>query len=237
MVQIKNIINIFKKEFKGYFYSPIAYIVISIFLVVTGWFFFQPFFLYNQADIRNFFSLLPLMLSFIIPAVTMRLFSEELNIGSYEVLITLPVTFQDVVIGKFLAALAFIGVMLVPTLSYAIFTAFLGDMDLGPVIGGYIGSLFLSAAFISVGIFASSLSRNQIVSFIIGCAICFALTLIDKMLSFLPTVIVNVFQYLGADYHFQNIAKGILDTRDLVYFVSVSFISLFASDYTMRNRI
>ncbi len=236
MIQLKNFGNVFKKEFKGYFISPIAYIVISIFLVISGWFFFSTFFIYKQTEMRNFFSLLPLILSFIIPAVTMRLFSEELNIGSYEVLITMPITFHDVIIGKFLAALAFIAIMLVPTFSYVIFIAFMGDIDMGPVIGGYIGAFFLSAAYVSVGIFASSLTRNQIVSFIIGCAICFLLTLFDKILVFLPSGIVNIFQFLGANYHFDNIARGIVDSRDLIYFISVSFIALYASEYTMQGN-
>ena len=110
--------HIFKKEFTAYFVSPIAYIVISIFLLVTGWFFFTTFFLYNQANLRNFFAMLPITFSFVVPAVTMRLFSEELNVGSYEILLTMPVTFLDVVLGKFLAAVVFVATMLIPTLAY-----------------------------------------------------------------------------------------------------------------------
>ena len=106
------VIPIFKKEFSTYFVSPIAYIVISIFLLVTGWLFFSTFFLFNQANLRNFFALLPITFAFVVPAVTMRLFSEELNIGSYEVLLTMPVTFRDVALGKFLASVAFLSAML-----------------------------------------------------------------------------------------------------------------------------
>ena len=108
-------VPIFKKEFGTYFVSPIAYIVIAIFLLVTGWFFFATFFILEQASLRNFFTMLPVIFSFIVPAVTMRLFSEELNVGSYETLLTLPVTFTDVIMGKFSAAVAFIIAMLVPT--------------------------------------------------------------------------------------------------------------------------
>ena len=233
MRQVK---NIFQKEFMAYFVSPIAYIVISIFLLVTGWFFFMVFFLYNQADLRDFFTLLPIIFSFVVPAVTMRLFSEELNIGSYEILLTLPVTSRDVILGKFLAGVAFIAAMLVPTLAYPITVSLLGQLDWGPVAGGYIGAVLLGAAFSAIGLFASSLTRNQIIAFIIGMAICFALTLIDKMLFFLPQSLLGVFEYLGADFHFQNISKGIIDSRDILYFLSVSFVGLYGAHLALEGR-
>lgn len=233
---MRQIPRVFNKEFRVYFVSPIAYIVISIFLLITGWFFFSTFFLYDQANLRNFFTLLPITFAFVIPAITMRLFSEELNLGSYEILKTLPVTDSDVVIGKFLAAEAFVAVMLVPTLVYALSAAFLGQLDWGPVFGGYLGALLLGAAFSAVGLLASSLTRNQIVAFIIGMAICFFLALVDKMLFFLPASILGVMQYLGADYHFQNIARGIIDSRDLLYFASVIFVSLYGTHLTMQEK-
>jgi ABC-2 type transport system permease protein len=228
--------HIFKKEFTSYFISPIAYIVISIFLLVTGWFFFTTFFLYGQANLRNFFGMLPIIFSFVVPAITMRLFSEELNVGSYETLLTMPVTFRDVVLGKFLAAVAFIVAMLVPTLTYPISVSFLGKLDWGPVVGGYIGTVLLGATFSAIGLFASSLTRNQIIAFIIGVTICFSLTLIDKMLFLLPQSLVGFMEYLGADFHFENISKGILDSRDIVYFVSVSFVGLYAAHLAMQER-
>ena len=116
----------------------------------------------------------------------MRLFSEELNVGSYEVLLTMPVTFLDVVLGKFLAASVFVAAMLIPTLAYPITVSFLGELDWGPVVGGYVGAVLLGAAFSAIGLFASSLTRNQIIAFIVAMAICFSLTLIDKMLFFMP---------------------------------------------------
>lgn len=228
--------HILKKDFKVYFVSPIAYIVISIFLILSGWFFFSTFFLFNQAEMRNFFTLLPILFSFIVPAVTMRLFSEELNTGSYELLLTLPVSVKDVVLGKFLSAWAFVVIMLVPTISYAIFISFHGDLDWGPVLGGYLGAILLGAAYASVGLFASSLTRNQIISFILGTAICFFLTLVDKMLFFLPQSLVNLLQFLGADHHFQNFARGILDSRDILYFVSVCFIMLYATHLVIQEK-
>jgi ABC-2 type transport system permease protein len=233
---MRQVIHIFSKEFKGYFVTPIAYIVISIFLIVTGWFFFSTFFLFNQASLRNFFDLLPLTFSFIVPAVTMRLFSEELNVGSYEILLTLPVTYRDVILGKFTAAVAFVAAMLAPTQAYPICISFLGKLDWGPVAGGYIGAIFLGASYAAVGLLASSLTRNQIIAFIIGTAICISLTLIDKMLFFLPRTLLPFLEYLGADFHFQNISKGIIDSRDLLYFLSVIFISLYGAHLAMQEK-
>lgn len=229
-------IHVFKKELKTYFVSPIAYIVISIFLILTGWFFFSTFFLYGQAEMRDFFSLLPVIFSFIIPAVTMRLFSEEFNTGSYELILTMPLSTLDIIAGKFLAACAFTAVMLAPTVSYALFISFLGDLDAGPVVGGYVGALLLGAAFSAIGIFASSLTRNQIIAFITAMALCFTLTLLDKMLFFLPGAALDVLQYLGADFHFKNIARGIIDSRDILYFFSLCFVMLYATDLVIREK-
>lgn len=228
--------TIFKKEFRAYFISPIAYIVISIFLILTGWFFFSTFFLYGQAEMRGFFSLLPVIFSFVIPAVTMRLFAEEFNTGSYELILTMPVRSIDIIAGKFAAATAFVVIMLVPTIVYGICISILGDLDWGPVIGGYIGAVLLGAAFSSIGVFASSLTRNQIIAFIIGMTLCFVLTLIDKMLFFLPEGVLNVFQYLGADFHFQNISKGVIDSRDILYFLSICFIMLYGTNLVIQEK-
>jgi gliding motility-associated transport system permease protein len=234
---MKQAIHIFKKEFSDYFISPIAYIVISIFLLVTGWFFFATFFLYGQASLRNFFSLLPLIFSFVIPAITMRLFSEELNIGSYETLLTLPVTFKDIILGKLLAGTALITTMLIPTLAYALTVTLIGQLDWGPVIGGYLGAILLGAAYASIGLFASALTRNQIIAFIVGMAICFSLTLVDKMLFFIPQSLLGVIGYLGADFHFQNISKGIIDSRDILYFLSVTFIGAYGAHLAMQEKV
>ncbi len=229
-------VNIMKKELKDYFISPIAYIVIAIFLLLTGWFFFTTFFLVNQANMRNFFSLLPPVFSFVIPAVTMRLFSEELNVGSYETLMTLPVTFTDIILGKFLAGVLFVGAILTPTLSYPIFISLLGELDWGPVVGGYFGALLLGGAFTAIGLFSSALTRNQIISFIVGAVICFGLTLLDKMLFLIPEGLVKAVAYFGAAAHFQNVARGIIDSRDILYFVSLAFVGLYGANLAMQEK-
>jgi ABC-2 type transport system permease protein len=234
---MQNTRHIFRKEFKAYFISPIAYIVISVFLVIIGWLFFSTFFLERQANLTRFFSLLPVTFAFVIPAVTMRLFSEEINVGSYELLLTLPLSFRDIILGKFLAAVAFVGIMLTPTLIYAVTISFLGELDWGPVLAGYLGGVLLGASFAAIGLLASSVTRNQVVAFIIGMAICFTLTLMmDFVLFFLPAWLVDVFQYLSANFHFQNIAKGVLDSRDILYFLALSFVALFSTNLIMQEK-
>ena len=233
MTQIKHIAI---KEFKDYFTSPIAYIVISIFLIVTGWFFFSTFFIYDRTSMMDFFLLLPTIFSFIIPAITMKLLSEEMNVGSYEILLTMPVSFTDIAIGKFIGATSFIIAMLIPTLLYPISISFLGDLDLGPIVGGYIGTILLGSAYCAVGLFASSLTRNQIVAFIIGAAICFLLTIMDKLLFFIPGAFAPIVEYIGANSHFINISKGVIDTRDIIYFASVIFLSIYGTYLVMKEK-
>ena len=228
--------HILKKEIKDYFVSPIAYIVISIFLIITGWFFFSPFFLYDQANMRGFFSMLPIIFSFVIPAITMRLFSEELNIGSYEILLTMPVTFKDIILGKFAAGFVMTAAMLLPTIAYPISISFIGGLDWGPVIGGYIGAMLLGGTFSAIGVFASSLTHNQIMSFILGAAICFTLTLRGAGRGENWNEVSNIIEYIGADFHFRNIAKGIIDSRDILYFLSVMFISLYATYLALLKK-
>ncbi|MBN1409921.1 MAG: ABC transporter permease subunit [Spirochaetales bacterium] len=234
--KIRGILQVFKKDFKTYFVSPIAYIVISIFLIIIGYLFFSTFFLKNQASMRDFFTMLPLFFCFLIPAITMQLFSEEINIGSYEILLTMPVSFIDIIIGKFLASLAFTVITILPSIVYAVTIGFLGKLDMGPTIGGYIGAIFMASAFCSIGLFASSLTRSQIVAFIIGVAICFLLWLINQIVYFIPQPFTNVVQYLGVDYHFKNISRGIIDTRDIIYFLTINFIAMYATKLVMEEK-
>ncbi len=233
---MSTILSIWHREFKDYFVTPIAYLVIAIFLLVTGWFFFSTFFLKDQASLRDFFNLLPLTFSFVVPALTMRLLAEEFQQGSYELLITLPVRGRDIVLGKFLASFSVVVALLLPTLAYPLTVNYLGDLDWGPVIGGYIGALFLGGSFSALGLLTSSLTKNQIIAFILGSVICFGLSLLDKMLVFFPQSILEIVQYLGAGYHFQNIAKGILNSRDILYFLSLIFIGLYLTSLSIQSR-
>jgi len=226
---------VMKKELMTYFYTPIAYIVITAFLIVTGFFFFKDFFYFKQAEMRAFFQFLPLILTLVVPAVTMRLFAEEIHSGTIEVMLTLPVKTVDLVVGKFLAATLFVSAMLVPTLFYLLTIILVGSPDPGPVVGGYLGSVFLAGAYVAVGIVASSLSRNQIIAFIGGLSICFLLWLIDKITIFLPSKLAFI-EYLGTDYHFRNIARGVVDSRDIVYFLSIIIISILVTVKILDDR-
>jgi len=216
---------IMKRELGAYFTSPIAYIVCVLFLIFVGSFFFSTFFLAKRAELRNFFSLLPLTFSFFIPALTMRIFSEEKRSGSIETLVTLPVTSLDIVAGKYLASLISSVVLLVPTLFYAITCAVFGNPDAGPIIGGYIGAIFLAASFSAIGVFSSSVTKNQILSFFIGLAICIFLCMISAFVQLMPAALASFVTFFSATSHFDSISRGIIDTRDVLYFISL--IALF----------
>ena len=168
---------IMKRELKSYFTSPVAYIVTCAFLIVSGFMLFSFFFLANRAELREFFVNLPWLYAIFIPALTMRLFSEERGRGTLETLMTLPVSSSDVVLGKFLASFISAVIMLVPTFIYAITACVFGDVDFGPLFCGYLGAIFLTASFSAVGIFASSITKNQIVSFFVAFGICILLAI------------------------------------------------------------
>ena len=228
-------IIIMKRELKAYFTSPVAYIVTALFLIVTGILFYSVFFLYNRAELRQYFSLLPVLLSLFIPALTMRIFAEERRVGSIETLMTLPVTELDVVAGKYLASFLSTLIMLAPTLFYILPTVIFGSPDFGPIVGGYIGAIFLCACFTAIGVFSTSVTKNQIIAFFTAMIICMALTMIDTFLIFLPSQIVSFFSYLSASGHFTSISRGIFDTRDLIYFVSLTALFFTATVKVQQN--
>ena len=216
--------TIMKRELTAYFTSPVAYIAGALFLVFSGLLFFSTFFLANRAELRSFFEYLPILFSFFIPALTMRTFSEEHKSGTIETLVTLPVKTSDIVVGKYMASLVSSVSLLVPTIFYVITCcAFASSgVDAGPMIGGYVGAVLLAAAFTAIGVFCSAVTKNQIVAFFTGFIICIALTMVDSFLVFLPASIVSFFSFISANHHFNSITRGILDTRDLIYFVSLT---------------
>lgn len=222
-----------KRELKAFFASPIAYIVTGLFLIISGIWFFSEFFLRNIASLRYFFSRLPLLFSVFVPALTMRLFSEERKSGSIETLLTLPVNETQVVMGKYLASLAGTLFMLLPTLCYVITVCIFGDPDFGPLFCGYLGAIFLSASYTAIGLFASSSTKNQIVAFFTGLIICIVLTMLDQFLIFLPASVVAFFNYISANAHFTSISRGIIDSRDLIYFISLTALFLV---FTVRTE-
>lgn len=225
-----------RKELYTYFYSPIAYVVMVIYLGFAGWLFFSRFFLFGTLELRAYFNIAPLMLMFLAPAITMRLLAEELHTGSYEMLMTLPITQMQMLAGKFLAAFAFLAVTLGITLVYPLSISMFGPLDWGPVAAGYIGLLILGSAYLAVGLFTSAVTRNQIVAFILGFALLLVLFLADKILFFVPGPLVGFVEYLGVEYHFQNFARGVIDTKDLVYFASLILVAFGATHLVLEGR-
>jgi gliding motility-associated transport system permease protein len=227
---------IFRKELRSYFNSAVAYVVIVVFLAIVGWVYTSSMFLINVASLRMMFEWIPLVFLFVVPAITMRLLAEEKKAGTIELLTTKPLHDWEIVVGKFFAAWMLIAIALLPTFIYYITIAFLGDIDNGPVIGGYIGLLLTAGVYVAVGLLASSLTENQIVAFIIGLLLMVVLFLMDKMLIFVPEFMTNVIEYLGIDYHYSSIARGVIDTRDVVYFLSILGFSLYLSVVSLERR-
>lgn len=227
---------IFKKELRSYFNSAVAYVVIVVFLAIIGWFFTNNLFLMNVASLRMMFEIVPAVFLFIIPAITMRLLSEEKKSGTIELLTTKPIADVEIVLGKFLAAWALVGIALLPTLLYYVTIAFLGGVDNGPVIGGYIGLLLMAGVYVAIGLFASSLTDNQVVAFILGFVFVFALYMLDKILFYVPEWMTTTVEFLGVDFHFSNIARGVIDSRDVIYFLSMLGMSLMLAVGSLQRR-
>lgn len=233
-----NIITIFKKEFRTFFISPIAYIFIMVYLVVTNFLFFQSFFLINQADMRSYFSLLPWIFLLFIPAITMRSWAEEKKVKTLELLLTWPLSDFQVVFGKFLASFSFLAITILLSISVPITVAALGSPDMGPIIGGYIGALLMGAAYLAIGLWISSFTENQIVAFILGVVITFALFIVGNPFVTMaaPSLLVPVLNFIGLGNHFESIERGVIDTRDILYYFSVIGFFLFLNTQTLGSR-
>jgi ABC-2 type transport system permease protein len=219
-----------RREFRSFFHSPVAYIVLGGFLLTVGWLYFSTLFIAGQASMRGFFGLAPALFVVFIPAITMRLIAEERKSGTLELLLTMPLQDWQVVAGKFLAALGMVGVGLALTLPYPLSVAALtaegASFDWGPVLMGYVGLMLMASSFLAIGLWASALSKNQIVGFIAGLVLCFAFYFVDKFAVVLPQALAEVLQYLSVDYHFENIAKGVLDSRDVLFYVTLTVVAL-----------
>ena len=241
---INNIKAIFKRELYGYFGSPVAYVFIVIFLLLVGFFTFNisHFFEMGQADLRGFFEWHPWIFLFLVPAVAMRLWAEERRIGTLELVLTLPVTLTDVILGKFLAAWIFLGISLVLTFPVVITTSYLGNPDLGAVFCAYVGSFLMAGAYLSVGIMTSSLTRSQVISFILAVVMCLFFILagfspVTQALSgWAPLWLIDVVAQMSFLTHFASIERGVLDFRDILYFVSVIFFMLYTNAVVLENR-
>lgn len=234
---------IIKKEINSFFSSPIGYLVIGVFLVLNGlflWVFAGNFNIFDNgfADLAPFFELAPWVFIFLIPAVTMRAFSEEKRMGTLELLLSKPISLKNIVLGKYYGALLLIILALVPTLLYVFTINDLGNpsgnWDFGSTLGSYIGLLFLAMAYTAIGIFASTLSENQIVSFITAVILSFLLYYgFDGITNLIDALDVS---FLGMQSHYNSIARGVIDTRDIVYFLSVTGLFLVFTFLNLKKK-
>ena len=298
---MQNILTIYRKELKSYFNSPVAYIVIIVFLAIVGWFFVNGFFPNDAATMRPLFDMVPFVFLFFIPAITMRSFSEEKKQGTIELLLTKPVKDIELVIGKYLAALMLTIITLLPTVIYllvvvnlslkndsSIFSGGLGlflllllfaivigayvyadslnrsgkqsisyvmylisvvltiayfviifkssYLDWGSVVGAYLGLILMAGVYIGIGIFTSSLTENQVIAFIVSFILVFALFMMGKILVQVSPGLVSVVEFISTDFHFTNISRGVIDTRNLIYYLSMIFLSVFVTKVSIESR-
>lgn len=223
---LRNVRAIARREFFAYFDSPVAYIVIASFLLVSGWMFFSTLFLLGRADMRGFFAPAPfspsMLLVVLAPAVTMRLIAEEKKTGTFELITTLPVRDVELVLGKFLAAWALLATALSCTLVYAATVSTLGALDWGPVMSGYLGFLLFSASLLAIGLLCSALAGQQIVAFIVSFLVGAALYFVFWLQFFVPQALASVVEYISLSYHLDNLARGVVDSRDVLFYLTLT---------------
>ena len=234
---MNNIMTIFKKELYSFFTSPMAYIFLVVFALVNGYFFNIQFFLINESDMRVLFGIVPLVYLFFIPAISMGLISREKSIGTIEIISTMPILEREVVIGKYLAGFVLILLGLGTTLIYYITLCAVGSsIDHGTVFSGYLGLALLGGVYTSVSLFASSLTDNQVIAFIIAIAIVLIFFMMDKLLFFVPASMSGIIQYLSTDFHLSNMSRGVIDSRNLIYFGSVIGLFLSVTTRILESR-
>ena len=239
---MRNVGIIMRRELASYFATPLAYVFILIFLMLAGVFTFYlgGFYERGQADLDSFFGFVPWLYLFLIPAIAMKLWAEERKSGSIELLMTQPVTIWEAVLGKFLAAWLFTALALILTFPLWLTVNYLGSPDNGAILAGYLGSLLLAGGFLAVGSCMSALTRNQVVAFILGVVACFVFLLagfplvLDLFRSWAPQPLLDAVASLSFYVHFQSISKGVIDIRDLLYFVMLIGFFLLATDITLE---
>tara|TARA_Y100001970_G_C14233953_1_gene860629 strand:+ start:1097 stop:1816 length:720 start_codon:yes stop_codon:yes gene_type:complete len=230
--------TILKKEFKCLITSPIAYIYIISFLLFVNWYFFRNFFLVGQATLRELFNLMPWILLFLMPAISMRSWSEEKKSGTLDFLLTFPIHDHELVIGKFLASFLLLSLTILGTFPLVLIVIFLGSPDIGPIITGYIGSLLLGASYLAIGFFISSLTRNQIIAFIITLILCFFSYFIaqDFVAYALPNAIIPLLSNISLGYHYESMMIGIIDLSDIIFYISFIGFFLYLNCTVLASR-
>lgn len=239
---IRNIRALARRENGFYFNSPIAYIVITVFLLACAVVFFtvetegETFFSANRTEMRRLFTAVPWILAFLVPAISMRLLSEEKRTGTIELLVTWPVTDRQIVFGKYLGGLSFLGIMLAATLPLVLIVATMGKLDFGLVVGGYLGLFLVGAAYLGIGLMTSSWTKNQIVAYLVGVLLCAFFYFIDSMLGLVWQDARDAFAFLSFKAHFDNIARGVIDLRDLAFYGTVIAVTLVVTSQSLQAR-
>ena len=234
---MKNILSIARRELSSYFDSPIAYLVVSVYVILSGSLFFWPLFVGGQADMRGFFGIAPLLLFIMVPFLTMRLIAEERAQGTLELLLTMPITDWEVVLGKFTAVLGLLGVLILLTFSFPISVASIGPLDKGATFAAYLGMFMLAGTYAAIGVMASAFTRNQIVAALIALFIGFGLYIVQHVLApMLPPELGRIATAMSVDGHYESIARGVIDLRDVLYFVTLSGGCLLIAQASLESR-
>lgn len=241
---LRNIYTIAKRELQSFFGSPVAYVFIVIFLLMTGafTFIFGQLFERGEASLAMFFTWHPWLYLFLVPAVGMRLWSEEQRMGTMELLLTMPITPWQAIGGKFMASWLILLLALAMTFPVWLTVSYLGDPDHGVIMGGYFGSFMLAGAYLAITSMTSAMTRNQVISFIVSVVICFGLIMIgfpqvtEFLNARLPQGLVNFVTQFGVMPHFEGFQRGVIDSRDLIYFISLMFFSLFTTGVILRGH-
>lgn len=235
---MKKILYIAQKEYRTFFKLPIGYVFTALFLGLTNWLFFQNFFLRQEIDIRPYFDSLPLMLLILTPALTMRIFAEEKSLKTEEILLTLPLSENQIVLGKFLGSFLLLLTVMIFSLPVFISLMFLGRLDIGVVSASYLGALMLGGFYLSIGLFISSCTQNQIVAFLLTLFSAFIFYIIGSDLILLSAsgFPAEVLKYFSVITHFSNFARGVIDSRDLIYFFSLTFYFLYLTKIKIESR-
>ncbi|MFW6067268.1 MAG: ABC transporter permease [Myxococcota bacterium] len=233
---MRNTLLIAQRQFRSYFNGPVAYIVLCLMLLALGIFFWPSFFLKGRASVRDLFSVLSIILIFGAPAMSMGLLAEEKRTGTIELLITMPVREAEVIIGKYLGVLGLYAVLLVLTLPYPISVSTLGNLDWGPVWSGYLGIFLEGAALLAIGVAASSWTENQLVAFFVALVIGGLLWIVDRFVMFAPVGIASVLEWLSLEFHREPLSRGVIDTRDLLYFITLATFALLLAFRALESR-
>ncbi|MCD4829067.1 MAG: ABC transporter permease subunit [Candidatus Cloacimonetes bacterium] len=234
---IRNALIVARRETRVLTHSLSFYIVIAAFLLITGFAFSSEVFVRMQANMGTMFNTVPTVYLFFIPAITMSLISREKNAGTFELLATLPLDDTEIVLGKFLAALQLVVTALMFTLIQLVTIVLLGhNVDFGPILCGYLGLIMLGGVYCAVGIFASSLTDNQIIAFITGFLILFVFFIISRFMHLAPVELLNVVQYISALHHLERMTRGVLDTRDFLYFITLTVLFLRLAIIALESR-